>query len=216
MAKNIYFNLSSINLVALMCSRICHDIISPIGAIHNSLELLDEVGVEDEAMQLIRLSSMNAIIRLKFIRLAFGYSGSVHSSVCLEDIKQIIKEFVSIDKRVQVFWKSDVIDISREKSKLLLNIFMVAYASIPRGGVVTISINNSKTDNIFSLKINGKSVRLPEKFIQIINGNEDIQIDSHDVQFYYAVLLANDNKMKILYENIDHRNVSLSLLEKYK
>ncbi|WP_280515094.1 histidine phosphotransferase family protein [Candidatus Liberibacter africanus] len=153
MDKNTCFNLSSTDLVALLCSRICHDIISPIGAIHNSLELLDEVGIEDEAMELMRVSSQNAISRLKFIRLAFGYSGSNNSSMCLQEIEQVIKDFTSIDKRVQVSWKSDRKDITRQRAKILLNVFMIACYSLPRGGDVKISVQDSGAENIFSLQI---------------------------------------------------------------
>ncbi|ACT57364.1 histidine phosphotransferase family protein [Candidatus Liberibacter asiaticus] len=215
MAKNICFNLSSMDLVALLCSRICHDIISPIGAIHNSLELLDEVGIEDEVMQLIRLSSMSAIIRLKFMRLAFGYTGSVDSLIGLGDIEQVIEDFIAVDKRVQVSWTGEKIDLSRERAKILLNLFMVAHASLPRGGKVTISVQDSKNENIFSLKINGNLARFPEKFTQIVDGNVESTIDSHDIQFYYVILLAHENKIRLLPEIIDDHNVVLSaLLEK--
>ncbi|ADR52693.1 hypothetical protein CKC_04720 [Candidatus Liberibacter solanacearum CLso-ZC1] len=214
MVNNLSFSLSSMDLSALLCSRICHDIISPIGAIHNSLELLDEEGIEDEAIQLIRLSSMNAIARLKFIRLAFCYTGSVHSLVGLDEIKQIIRDFIAIDNRITVFWVSEETDLFRKKSKLLLNLFMIAYASLLKGGEIIISIKDSTADNIFSLKINGNRVRLPEKFIQIMAQDVDLEIDSHSVQLYYTALLADENDVKLSYEIIDDQNVVLSVLTK--
>ncbi len=77
MAKNPNLTLTGHDLAALLCSRVCHDIISPVGAINNGLELLDEGGADADAMDLIRTSALNASVRLKFARLAFGASGSV-------------------------------------------------------------------------------------------------------------------------------------------
>jgi len=77
MSRNPNLTLAGPDLAALLCSRVCHDIISPVGAINNGLELLDEGGADVEAMDLIRSSALNASVRLKFARLAFGASGSI-------------------------------------------------------------------------------------------------------------------------------------------
>ena len=68
--------LSALDLGALLCSRICHDIISPVGAINNGLELLEEGGADEDAMALIKSSARNASARLQFARIAFGAAGS--------------------------------------------------------------------------------------------------------------------------------------------
>ncbi|RUV56051.1 histidine phosphotransferase, partial [Mesorhizobium sp. M5C.F.Ca.IN.020.29.1.1] len=70
------FTVSAPDLAALLCSRVCHDIISPVGAINNGLELLDEGGADEDAMKLIRQSARNASARLQFARIAFGAAGS--------------------------------------------------------------------------------------------------------------------------------------------
>ena len=70
------FTLSAPDLAALLCSRVCHDIISPVGAINNGLELLDEGGADEDAMNLIRASARNASARLQFARIAFGAAGA--------------------------------------------------------------------------------------------------------------------------------------------
>ena len=81
MAKNPNLTLSGADLAALLCSRVCHDVISPVGAINNGLELLDEGGADADALDLIRTSALNASVRLKLARLAFGASGSVGASI---------------------------------------------------------------------------------------------------------------------------------------
>ena len=76
MAKNPNLTLGGSDLAALLCSRVCHDVISPVGAINNGLELLDEGGSDADALDLIRTSALNASVRLKLARLAllpFGF-----------------------------------------------------------------------------------------------------------------------------------------------
>ena len=82
MTSKLNITLSGPDLAALLCSRVCHDVISPVGAINNGLELLDEGGTDDDALDLIRTSALNASVRLKFARLAFGASGSAGASIC--------------------------------------------------------------------------------------------------------------------------------------
>ena len=98
------FTLSAPDLAALLCSRVCHDIISPVGAINNGLELLDEGGADADAMDLIRTSALNASVRLKFARLAFGASGSVGASIDTGEAEKAAKDFAAAEKKTEVNW----------------------------------------------------------------------------------------------------------------
>ncbi|MBA5724559.1 histidine phosphotransferase ChpT [Candidatus Liberibacter sp.] len=209
MVKKIDFNLSSSDLSALLCSRICHDIISPIGAINNGLELLDEEGLEDDAMELIRSSAANATARLKFARIAFGASGSINAPFELSEAEEVIKDFSAIDNKIALSWTREKITLPKQKIKLLLNLFMIAYVSLPRGGNLEILVKTSIDEECFFLNIRGSLVRLPEKFIRILSGEMDFQITAHDVQFYYTALLACESDMALSYRFIDDQNLVL-------
>lgn len=210
MIKNLNFKYSAVELSALLCSRICHDLISPIGAINNGLELLDEEGIEDEAMQLIRMSSLHAITRLKFARLAFGHHGFANSAINLSEIQEIISDFVAIDNKVNISWLGSQVSISKYNAKLLLNLFMIAYVSLPKSGNIKIFIEHSIKEDMFSLEISGVLVRFPEKFIRIISGDMDFQVDSYDVQFYYAALLAYESDVELSYNTVDDQKIIFS------
>ena len=70
--------LDPMDLAALLCSRVCHDVISPVGAIVNGLEVLedeDDPSMRDVALELIKKSARSASARLQFCRLAFGAAG---------------------------------------------------------------------------------------------------------------------------------------------
>ncbi|MDA4847878.1 histidine phosphotransferase ChpT [Hoeflea poritis] len=197
MSSNPNLTLSGPDLAALLCSRVCHDIISPVGAINNGLELLDEGGADDDAMDLIRTSAHNASVRLKFARLAFGASGSVGASIDTGEAEKAVMDFASADNKTEIDWQGSRAIIAKNKVKLLLNLFLVAYGSIPRGGAISIILEDLETAPKFTLKATGKMVRVPPKFLEIHSGESSEPIDAHSIQPYYTVLLAEAAGMTI-------------------
>jgi histidine phosphotransferase ChpT len=83
------FTLTPSDLASLLCSKVCHDIISPVGAINNGLELLDEGGADEAAMDLIKTSARNASARLQFARIAFGAAGSAGVQIDTGDAQSV-------------------------------------------------------------------------------------------------------------------------------
>lgn len=199
MSKNPNLTLAGPDLAALLCSRVCHDVISPVGAINNGLELLDEGGADADAMDLIRTSALNASVRLKFARLAFGASGSVGASIDTGEAERAAKDFAAAEKKTEVNWEGPRAIIAKNRVKLLLNLFLVAYGSIPRGGTIDISLENPEFDAVFKLVARGRLMRVPPKFIEICSGTIEEAIDAHSIQPYYTVLLAEESGMEISY-----------------
>lgn len=197
MTKNPNLTLAGPDLAALLCSRVCHDIISPVGAINNGLELLDEGGADEDAMDLIRSSALNASVRLKFARLAFGASGSVGASIDTGEAEKAIRDFVSADKKTEVTWAGPRAIIPKNKVKLLLNLFLVAYGAIPRGGTIDVELEDLETATRYRLTARGRMMRIPPKFLEIHSGTAEEAIDAHAVQPYYTVLLAEEAGMAI-------------------
>jgi histidine phosphotransferase ChpT len=197
MSKNPNLTLTGPDLAALLCSRVCHDVISPVGAINNGLELLDEGGADADAMDLIRTSALNASVRLKFARLAFGASGSVGASIDTGEAERAAKDFAAAEKKTEVTWTGPRAIIAKNRVKLLLNLFLVAYSSIPRGGVLDITLENPEDDAKFKIVAKGKMMRLPPKFVEISSGEIEEAIDAHSIQPYYTVLLADECGMQL-------------------
>jgi histidine phosphotransferase ChpT len=161
MSKNPNLTLTGPDLAALLCSRVCHDVISPVGAINNGLELLDEGGADADAMDLIRTSALNASVRLKFARLAFGAAGSVGASIDTGEAERAAKDFAAAEKKTEVTWNGPRAIIAKNRVKLLLNLFLVAYSSIPRGGTIEVTLENPELDAKFKIVAKGKLMRLP-------------------------------------------------------
>src|SRR5579872_7358542 len=102
------FALDSLDLAALLCSRVCHDVISPVGAIVNGLEVLeDEKDAEMRgfALELIKKSANTASARLQFCRLAFGAAGSAGASIDTGDAESVARNLF-VDQRTRLDWNA--------------------------------------------------------------------------------------------------------------
>ncbi|RUW26789.1 histidine phosphotransferase [Mesorhizobium sp. M4B.F.Ca.ET.215.01.1.1] len=191
------FTLSAPDLAALLCSRVCHDIISPVGAINNGLELLDEGGADEDAMKLIRQSARNASARLQFARIAFGAAGSAGMMIDTGDAEAVAIAFLKNEKP-ELVWNGARALLPKNKVKLLLNLILVANAAIPRGGKLVVTLENLDTEPRFALSAAGPMLRVPPKFLELHSGHKPEEpIDAHSVQPYYTLLLAREASMTI-------------------
>lgn len=191
------FTLSAADLAALLCSRVCHDIISPVGAINNGLELLDEGGADQDAMNLIRASARNASARLQFARIAFGAAGSAGMLIDTGDAESVAQSFMRGEKP-DLIWNGARALLPKNKVKLLLNLILIANAAIPRGGKIVVSLEGLETHPKFKLASSGPMLRVPAKFLELHSGGKPEEpIDAHSVQPYYTLLLAKEAGMSI-------------------
>lgn len=189
--------LSAPDLAALLCSRVCHDIISPVGAINNGLELLEEGGADEDAMRLIKTSARNASARLQFARIAFGAAGSAGMQIDTGDAEAVAQAFFANEKP-ELEWKGTRALLPKNKVKLLLNLLMIANVTIPRGGKLTVELHEVDTAPRFTLTAKGPMVRVPARFLELHSGvKPEEPIDAHSVQPYYTLLLAREAGMKI-------------------
>ena len=191
-------DLSAADLAALLCSKVCHDVISPVGALNNGLELLDEGGASDDALDLVRSSARTASARLQFCRLAFGASGSAGAHIDTGDAQKVAEAYFE-DERADLVWASrDRRLLPKNKVKLLLNLLLIAAAAIPRGGTLTLTMEGADEDVAFRLHSEGKRVRIPVAFDEMMDGDlPENGVDAHVVQPYYTMLLAREAGMAL-------------------
>lgn len=185
--------ISAMDLGALLCSRICHDIISPVGAISNGLELLDEDGDQETkeiAMGLIRSSAQNASARLQFSRIAFGAAGSAGSDVDTGDAQSVAQGYFANEKKTTLEWSGERALMPKNKVKFLLNMLLVGLAAIPRGGVVSASFTDPNGSPTFKIVATGKNARVPPLFLDFLNGTFSEHLDAHAIQPLYTLKLA--------------------------
>ena len=186
--------LSALDLAALLCSRVCHDLISPVGAIVNGLEVLEEE--KDEAtktfaLDLIKKSAATASAKLQFCRIAFGAAGSAGAQIDTGDAEKISRGFLEDDK-TKLAWKLPRVLMAKNRVKLLLNMLVIAGQTIPRGGQLTVEpIGTGDTIGI-RVTAAGTNAKVPPAVASLLAGEIGEGIDAHRIQPFYAGLLAKD------------------------
>lgn len=187
--------VSALDLGALLCSRVCHDVISPVAAIINGFEVLeDEKGADmrEVALDLIARSARQASARLQFTRLAFGAAGSAGARLDLGDAEQVVRGMIE-DDRTRVEWTLPRELLPKNRVKLLLNLVLLAGTTIPRGGVIRASAVGEGDDMGFSIASTGVSARIPQGLEALVGGAvPEGGLDAHSVQPFYAGMLARD------------------------
>ncbi|MCC5978387.1 MAG: histidine phosphotransferase [Salinarimonas sp.] len=193
-------DLDSLDLAALLCSRVCHDVISPVGAIVNGLEVMEDdsdPGMKDFALDLIRKSARQASARLQFARIAFGAAGSAGAAIDTGDAEQVAKGFFHDDK-TRLAWNAQRQLLPKNRVKLLLNLLVMAAQGIPRGGDIDVTIEGDESASTFIIAATGKNARIPPHARALLDGEpEGDGVDAHGIQFYYAGLVARASNMTV-------------------
>lgn len=182
----------ALELAALLCSRVCHDLISPVGAIVNGLEVLDDNPKPEDrdfALNLIRKSAKTASARLQFCRLAFGAAGSAGALIDLGDAHAISRGHIE-DGKTSLAWNLPRILLPKNRVKLLLNMLVIAQQTIPRGGTLTVDRIGEGDSMGFRVTASGLNARLPQNIADLISASQPPATDAHAVQPYYTRLLA--------------------------
>lgn len=182
--------LSDLDLAALLCSRVCHDIISPVGAIANGLELMDDPDTDADlkatALDMVRSSAKVATAKLKFCRIAFGASGSAGAQIDMNEAGDTAQNFVG-DEKIKLDWRAPRENRPKQEVKLLLNMLLLAMAGIPRGGQVTVDVEGK----VLTVRAKGERAKLPSPTTDVVLNTVLLEsIDARLVQPYYARVLA--------------------------
>ena len=185
-------SLDPLDLAALLCSRVCHDVISPVGAIVNGLEVLEDETDADMrvfAIELIKKSAKTASARLQFCRLAFGAAGSAGASIDTGDAESVARNLFVADDRTRLDWHATRALMPKNKVKLILNMCLIAAAAIPRGGVMAVTI--AADAGSVEVSARGTNAKVAAHVPALLAGEpESGSVDPHGIQAYYTGLVA--------------------------
>ncbi|WP_213769401.1 histidine phosphotransferase family protein [Bradyrhizobium sp. dw_78] len=190
----------ALELAALLCSRVCHDLISPVGAIVNGLEVLDDNPKPEDrefALDLIRKSAKTASARLQFCRLAFGAAGSAGAQIDLGDAQNMARGHLE-DAKTKITWSLPRLLLPKNRVKLLLNMMVIAQQTIPRGGVIAVDPIGEGEVMGFRVAASGLNARMPQNIADLLSSSQSAGVDAHAVQPYYTRLLAEACGLKVV------------------
>lgn len=160
----------AIALSALISSRVCHDLINPVGALSSGLEVLDDPSMEgamrEAAMDLVRTGAKKAIALLAYARLAYGAAGGFGAQISLDDAKKALSDLFEITK-ADLEWGVGTGLAAKENVKALMVLAYAASDCVPRGGVV--SIEGDLSD--FTITATGKKMLLNDDFVSALRGD---------------------------------------------
>lgn len=188
-----------LELAALISSKICHDVIGPVGAIYNGLEILDEdedPETQTYALDVIRNVTEQASARLQYARFAFGAAGSAGAQIDLRTAEQISRAYVGQRKHI-LTWNGPVGHMAKDKVKLLLNLISSAITVLPRGGDIKVEIEGDLEYPIFELRCSGTGARPPQYLADFVAGDEPAEFNALNIQAYYTWRLAAATAMQL-------------------
>lgn len=181
--------LVDMRVTELLMSRLCHEIVGPVGAVNNGVELIEEMGEEmgEQAMALIGSSARQAAARIQFYRVAYGRTGRKETRA--PDLRAMAQGALA-GGRVALNWRMGAIapDIPEGGGGLLLNLIDIAATALPRGGTVEV-----RADRALQVAAAGPGAALPADLAAAMHPDADIEgLTARTVHGYWAGLLARD------------------------
>lgn len=202
MVKNFNFIFLGLDFVVFLCSCVCYDVILLVGVINNGLELLDEGGVDVDVMDFICISVFNVLVCLKFVCFVFGVFGLVGVLIDIGEVEKVVKDFVVVEKKMEVIWLGLCVIVVKNCVKLLMNFFLFVYGLILCGGQVDVVLENLEYDVKFKLMVKGCMMCILVKFIELYIGEVQEVIDVYFIQFYYMLFFVDECGMVLKVEVI--------------
>jgi histidine phosphotransferase ChpT len=202
--------LKATDLAAMLCSRVCHDLINPVGAIGNGLEVLNDpsqVAMQEGAQELIANSAKHARAKLEFARLAYGASSTAGTDFDTRECERVARLLFEIEK-ADLDWQVPLILLPKHKAKLLMNMLLIAAQSVPRGGQVTAKVEGNAGEERFSFTSSSDPEKrqrtlIPSGSEELLSGAPEGGVDARGIQPFYTGILARmtDMELKIWLDN---------------
>ena len=170
--------MKSHEFASLLCSRLCHDLLSPVGALNNGIELLaDEHDPEMRArcLDLLGESARASANKLKFFRLAFGAAGGFGDEVDTREARVAIEGLFGGDGRVQLGWMVDEPTMSKSALKILLNLVLIAGDALVRGGRLDVGAERHPEGLDIVVRAEGPRIVLDPELKRALVGETDEQ-----------------------------------------
>lgn len=184
--------MDDIDIAALLVSRLCHDLVSPVGAVVNGLEVLEDendVAMRADALRLVAASAEQASARLQFARLAFGAAGSAGAELDLAEVGRIVSGLLN-GGRIELVWNLESVYWPKDWAKLLMNSVLVITDCLPRGGTVTVERPEGSARPQFCVTARGPMVRLTAETERALAGETTAGLDARSIQPYLTSRLA--------------------------
>ena len=165
--------VSNLDLASLLCSRLCHDLLSPVGALSNGLELLAEEKdpeMRKHCLALLEQSAKISADKLKFFRLAFGAAGGMGDSVPAAEARALVDALAGNNERVQLVWALGVDSLPKAAAKVMLNLALIGMDALVRGGTLEIGAEMRQGATEIAVRAAGPRIAFDQTIGQALEG----------------------------------------------
>ena len=190
--------MNAVDFASLLCSRLCHDLMSPVGALNNGIELMaDEQDPEmrERCVDLLADSARATANKLKFFRLAFGAGGGFADLIDAIEAKVALEGIFGAERRIELGWMVAPEKLSKGAMKLLLNLALIAGDALVRGGRLDVGAETTGAGLEIAIRGEGPKVVLDAGLREmLINGAApDAQIEPRAAGAWLASALAKES-----------------------
>ena len=190
----INWMMNPVDLASLLCSRLCHDLMSPVGALNNGIELMsDEQDPEmrERCLELLADSARASANKLKFFRLAFGAAGGFGERIDTREARAALEGMFGPERRIDLGWMVDEDKLPKGAMKLLLNLALIAGDALVRGGRLDVGAEQTGDGLELAIRAEGPRVLLDAGLREVlVNGGTGGQVEPRSAGAWLANALA--------------------------
>ncbi|MFN4114048.1 MAG: histidine phosphotransferase family protein [Sphingomonadaceae bacterium] len=197
----------AIDLASLLCSRLCHDMLSPVGALSNGLELLaseHDPDMRQRCFELLEQSAKVSADKLKFFRLAFGAAGGFGDLVDVAEPRALIDSLAGDAKRITVNWVLDEARLPKPAVKVLLNFAQIGLETLVRGGTLDIGVERRADDYEIVVRATGAKIAFDPVIGRALQGElSPAELSSRTIAAHLMGMLAEQAGGELQYQLSD-------------
>ncbi len=185
--------MDDIEFSAFLVSRVCHDLVGPLGAVVNGLEVMEDerdAAMRADALKIVSSSALQALARLQFLRIAFGAAGSAGAELDVGEIGRLVGGLLEGGK-VQLNWQSPHVNWPKNWAKLLMNAALLGADCLPRGGQLDVIVSDDPAAPSFRIVATSPHARILEEVANAVRG-EETHLDARGIQPYLTHKLSRD------------------------
>ncbi len=185
--------MTDLNFTSLLCSRLCHDLVSPVGAVANGIELMemeDDPSMAQDALDLLKHSAENATRKLTYLRMAFGSSGGNEMPLPIDDARAAAMNYFA-DHRLKLIWPdTGESGVSKARIRLVMNLMLGAAGGLARGGDLNVEVS----DDMFAAVGVHERAGLAENIVDALTGRTEAETgeDARIIECFLAHMLARE------------------------
>ena len=187
--------MSELEFASLLCSRLCHDLVSPVGALSNGVEILQDehdADMREQVMDLLYKSARQTTNKLQFFRLAFGAAGGFSTQLDMREACKVFSSFLE-GSRVELVWDVDVSHAQKRVVKLVLNLAMISADALIRGGTCAVHLREDGENYQINVTASGERLLLVGNVRQALLGELDVEsLDPRTAPAFLACEVARE------------------------